>query len=610
MNLYRQVHKQTLLPLQRPYYARGAAGAAFWKSLRHQCQASGDLAELQAEGERLVASPPVELTYSLFALFRTRGSRLEYERVYFAKRLRLNTFALLSLLDSDSEAADVYFAALLDVLWSICSEFTWCLPAHVGEERPVSETIDLFAAETGFALAEISLLLGERLPRMLRERMAEQVEARLFKPFLEQGPYEWEEARHNWAAVCGGSIGAAALLLLQEAKDAPRLASILERTERAMPFYLQGFGEDGACLEGLDYWNYGFGYFVYYADLLYHRSGGEMNWFALDQVKRIATFQQKCFLGGFSVANFSDALPEARVQLGLSHSLAEKYKGEVAVPPERLRAEYSRDHCSRWAPALRNLIWRDYETIHTEWAADDFYLEQAEWLISRYEWAGDMYGFAAKGGHNGEPHNHNDLGHFLLVGHGQSFLSDLGCGEYTRDYFGERRYHYDANGSQGHSVPQIDGIMQSPGAERKAVVLEQATSAEECRLVLELSAAYPCEGLQSFRRSWVWQKTGLPSLLLQDDFQFAKVPGSLIERFVTLIKPDLSLKGTVVLWREKLAVQIHYDAHQLNLEIYEQSFRDHFGNDVRWYALDFSLLKQEMACRIDFRFAFVQLEGE
>lgn len=609
MNLYHQVHKQTLLPLQWPYYAKGAAGAAFWKSLRHQCQASGDLAELQAEGERLVASPPVELTYSLFALFRTRGSRLEYERVYFAKRRRLNTFALLSLLDSDSEAADVYFAALLDVLWSICSEFTWCLPAHVGEERPVSETIDLFAAETGFALAEISLLLGERLPRMLRERMAEQVEARLFKPFLEQGPYEWEEARHNWAAVCGGSIGAAALLLLQEAKDAPRLASILERTERAMSFYLQGFGEDGACLEGLDYWNYGFGYFVYYADLLYHRSGGEMNWFALDQVKRIATFQQKCFLGGFSVANFSDALPEARVQLGLSHYLAEKYKGEVAVPPERLRAEYSRDHCSRWAPALRNLIWRNYGAAPMEWGAGDFYLEQAAWLVSRYEWAGEIYGFAAKGGHNGEPHNHNDLGHFLLVGQGQSFLSDLGCGEYTRDYFGAGRYDYAANGSHGHSVPQIDGVMQSSGADRKAVVLEQATSTEECRLVVELSGAYSCEKLVSYQRSWNWKKADLPSLLLQDDFQFAEVPGSLIERFVTWIKPDLSLKGMVVLRREKLAVEIHYDSHQLNLEVDEQNFRDHFGNDLRWYALDFSLLKQKMACRIDFRFAFVWSDG-
>src|SRR5690606_38720081 len=53
---------------------------------------------------------------------------------------------------------------LLEAIWAICSEVTWCLPAHVSPERPLAETIHLFAAETGFALAELRLLLGSRLP--------------------------------------------------------------------------------------------------------------------------------------------------------------------------------------------------------------------------------------------------------------------------------------------------------------------------------------------------------------------------------------------------------------------------------------------------------------
>lgn len=62
-----------------------------------------------------------------------------------------------------------------------------------------------------------------------------------------------------------------------------------------MDYYLQGFGPDGACLEGLGYWNYGFGYFVYYADLLRKRTRGEMDWFRAEKVGRIALFQQKGF---------------------------------------------------------------------------------------------------------------------------------------------------------------------------------------------------------------------------------------------------------------------------------------------------------------------------
>ncbi|MEK5164225.1 heparinase II/III family protein [Paenibacillus sp. FSL R5-0527] len=585
------------------FYYSGGDGAAFWEALRHRPDVAPDVAEIKAEGERLLASPAAELTYSLFSLFEARGSRLEYERVYFEKRRRLNTFALLSLLEPESE---VYKTALLDALWSVCSEFTWCLPAHVDAERPVSETIDLFSAETGFALAEIRLLLGDRLPGLLRIRIAELVDERLFGPFLEKGPFAWEEAEHNWAAVCAGSIGSAALLLLGEAEDRARLARILEKTERCMSFYLKGFGEDGACPEGLGYWNYGFGYFAYYADLLLQRSRGKLDWFRRDKVRRIAGFQQKCFLGGAAVANFSDALPQASIQLGLSCYLARRYAGEVAPPPAALRADYRADHCSRWAPTLRNLIWRDRAASPADWEAGDFYLQDASWLISRFSSGAGTFGFAAKGGHNAEPHNHNDLGQFMLAGGGEFFLSDLGCGEYTRDYFGEGRYAYDCNGSQGHSVPIIDGVLQSPGRNKTAAVLEQEADKDECRLALELSGAYECKELRSFRRTWVWRKSELPTLSLQDDFRFAEAPGSLTERFVSLIKPVNSEPGRLLLKRGDLAVELLYDYRWLRSEITERNYRNHFGEETTWYTLDFHALWPEASYGVGFLFKFVK----
>lgn len=248
----------------------------------------------------------------MFAVFAQRGTRLEYERVYFERRRRLNTFALLALLDPDDQVAE---HELLDMIWSVCGEYTWCLPAHLGADGH-ERAIDLFAAETGFTLGEIALLLQGRLPRLLQTRIEAEVNRRLFEPFLRNGPYEWETARHNWAAVCAGSVGAAALLLL---RDPEALSAILERVHASLECYLQGFGADGACPEGPGYWNYGFGYFVYFADLLARRTLGEADWFAGDKVRRIAEFQQKCYLGGDRVANFSDAVPHCRVQIGLSH---------------------------------------------------------------------------------------------------------------------------------------------------------------------------------------------------------------------------------------------------------------------------------------------------
>ena len=48
----------------------------------------------------------------------------------------------------------------------------------------------------------------------------------------------------------------------------------------------------------------------------------------------------------------------------------------------------------------------------------------AQWMICKDQ---NGNGFAAKGGHNDENHNHNDIGHFLCVWQGELLLTDLGA---------------------------------------------------------------------------------------------------------------------------------------------------------------------------------------
>ncbi|MNJ26086.1 Heparinase II/III-like protein [compost metagenome] len=583
------------------YFPDGDA-RRFWRNVRNGKEYAADLAEIRAEGDRLRGAAWPDLTYSLFSQFAQTGSRLAYERAYFERRRRLNTYALLSLLEPECEE---HHTELLEAIWRVCSEVSWCLPAHVSPERPLAETIDLFAAETGYTLAELSVLLSDRLPEMLHVHIAELVYGRLLKPFVESGPYEWEEAEHNWSAVCAGSIGSAALLLLDENQDRELLARILEKTQHSMTCYLKGFGDDGACLEGLGYWNYGFGYFVYYADLLYKRSRGELDWFAQTKVKTIAGFQQKCFLGGSAVVNFSDALPYGSVHIGLSRYISSTY-ASVPPPPSRLRADYREDHCSRWAPALRNLLWRGLSAEVQDWEPGDFLLKDAGWLISRTVSPKGVFGFAAKGGHNDEPHNHNDLGQFMLAGDGEFFLSDLGCGEYTKDYFGLARYTYDCNGSQGHSVPMINGGQQMAGRARTASILEQTSSGMETRMAVELSKAYDCEALLSFKRSWLWSKEELPDLELRDVFAFSSKPLTLVERFVTLIQPEELGEGRLLLSRSDLALELVYDQRQLQAEVKERIYRDHFGKDQVWYTLDFHVLQPERHLELSFLFQFIR----
>lgn len=563
-------------------YYPGGQQEEFWVGVLSNPIYEHDRNAVRAEGLHLLGSKMPELTYQLFSEFERVGTRLGYEHVYFARRRRLNTFALLSLLEPENAE---YLEELCEIIWSVCDEYTWCLPAHL-KGGEADQTIDLFSAETGFSLSEISLLLGDRIPQLLRKRIASEVSVRLFIPYLEHGPHHWETAKHNWSAVCAGSIGAAVLL---QKEPNSGLTEILTKVLGSMDYYLQGFGDDGVCQEGVGYWNYGFGYYVYFADLLKRRTQGRIDLFVNPKVRQIALFQQKIVLCGNAVANFSDSVPTVGVQIGLTHYLSNVYP-ELEVPSLDNRTEYTDDHCSRWAPAFRDFIWLDSAKQASDLEGSSYYMADAQWLVSRHATNYGRFGFAAKAGHNGEPHNHNDVGHFILMHEEAVYAADLGCGEYTQAYFGEGRYDYACNGSQGHSVPIIDGCGQVEGIDNAAKNVEVQTGEAEDKMILDLSGAYDVPHLLMLKRKLVWSKTDMPSLTLEDEYSFTTVPSQIIERIVTRCQPRVDEAGVVELVAEAgQPARIRYDAQGADVQISARTFSDHFGQPSVYYTIDFEL---------------------
>ncbi|MCM3727189.1 heparinase II/III-family protein [Neobacillus cucumis] len=581
----------------------------WWRSISHNAVFQPLLDEIRNEAGRILTEKDPELPYSLFKNFFETGFRLEYEKVYFEKRRRLNTFTIMVLLEPTNID---YLTALENTIWSICNEYSWCLPAHLLNSPETSVqvsyslkeafvqaySIDLFAAETAFSLAEILRLTEDYLNPLICKRIYEEVYKRIFHPFKDNH-FGWETQTHNWAAVCAGSIGSAALHLL---KDPGELAIVIERVLPAMDSYLKGFNDDGICLEGYGYWQYGFGYYVYFADLLKKRTGGKLNLFDSEKVHQIALFQQRCFLSRNLVVNFSDAQPTATVFLGLSHYLSKIYN-DFEVPEQDLRAKYTEDHCSRWAPAIRNLLWFDDTALPTQRKSETFYSEKPAWFISRHQSESGCFSFAAKGGHNDEPHNHNDLGHFILQGNNEVFLKDLGAGLYTKDYFNDKRYTYLCNGSQGHSVPIINNQFQKDGAEHFARIRHASLEEEVDTFELDIENAYEEEGLQKLSRKFSWMKLNQPKLILEDKYTFTEQPVSIIERFII---PPLSItkddKGVSLEGQERL--RILYDKTKLSLVVRILEFENHFGKTENNMALDFIVINPERNCSVKLVFQF------
>jgi len=305
------------------------------------------------------------------------------------------------------------------------------------------------------------------------------------------------------------------------------MENILPRVKETVSCFLSGFTEDGICLEGLSYWHYGFGFFLCLADLLREYTHGELNYFADPKVRKIAAFAQRMFLGDRATVSFSDSGRGNRYHLGLLHYLKGEYGDEIRLPPRSI--SYTNDQCGRWGLHLRAFLWFDETLPHGQIEQEStVYAPHAQWLIKRTP----AYGFAAKGGRNNEPHNHNDLGSFLVVKDGQQVLCDLGSGIYSRDYFrGPTRYLNLHTSSRGHSVPVINGIYQTAGKEYGAT-----SSFEDGVFTTEIHGGYNLPALTSLTRSFSF---GTDHILLQDKYSYDGTPDSFTERFISVVEPQV-----------------------------------------------------------------------
>ncbi|MCC8160580.1 MAG: hypothetical protein LIO53_04585 [Oscillospiraceae bacterium] len=200
------------------------------------------LSQLDGEYEMYKDSPARELSFSSFKEYFVSGNRLAYENEYFHRRSVLRDFALKAWLGEDGA-----LIRLENVMWAVCNELTWALPAHLGGDM-FAETIDLFAAETAQTLTEILSLLHGKISEEIEERCIGEVKRRVLNPFVSRkNPYAWESMESNWCAVCGGCVGMTALYLIEDNND---LKSVTDSLKPTFDSYIAGFGADGACLEG------------------------------------------------------------------------------------------------------------------------------------------------------------------------------------------------------------------------------------------------------------------------------------------------------------------------------------------------------------------------
>ena len=502
----------------------------------------------------------ITLDYQSFMYFFTTGSRIEYEKKYFTRRRQLTENLMLYLLYKEQ----VYLDGICEVIWQICSQITWVYPAHLRgiEVADYRTHIDLGAAETALTLAEIDYLMGDALPERIRALIRCEIEERIFDAF-ESRPYFWEKLETNWPGVCAGGVAIAYMYLAPE-----RFEKVKDRIFAAMESFMKSYGEDGSNTEGTSYWEYGFWSYLNFADVLYHYSDGEIDMRHGEKVDRMARFPQKTVMRGNIISSFSDCMRTYTFShVGLFSYLSKNYEGFEIFKPTTVSFEPS---YSKPAWVLRDFLWSDPDCYKSEPELElgMEYMEDAQWYVVRKK----DYSFAAKGGHNDEGHNHNDVGNFIFATDAGQMIADMGAMEYTAKCFSRERYTLLQNSSRGHSVPIVDGKEQSCGKRAHANVVEVSDN----KFVLELQEAYDTD-ISKITRTFELLERGV---VLTDAYE--PIEGHQVtERFISLIEPkvegDLVRIGDVVLKADS-SVSISVD-----------SVRDKKANDVPVWLMDYEV---------------------
>ena len=441
--------------------------------------------EVEEAAQKLHDKKIEALPYSTFSLFRETGSRVEYEEQYMEHRKMLCAFCAMVLLDKGEK----WLYKLCDIIFAICDEYTWALPAHLRNRETSEEiitTIDLFASETAFALAEVHYTLRDKLPQGVLDRMEYELKRRIVAPYLQT---ERRFGISNWSGVCASGVGATLMYLgLNDEFEKAKKNLFINIKD-----FLDSFPEDGCCLEGSLYWFYGFSHFCYLAELLCNYTDGKINYFEDEKVKKIAFFINNIYLEDNFVIPFSDSSHTYNYNPGILCLLASKYDG-IYIPPKKYMEKFENSARYRFVTFLRNLYLAKDLPEKTESKKGFFCYPESGWYINKSK----NFVLAAKAGHNDEPHNHNDVGSFVVFDDGRFILDDAGWAKYDSKYFveSERYSGTKATTSSGHSLPVIDECAQKFGREFCGKIL----CADEKAFALEYSAAYGIEGLSLLER--------------------------------------------------------------------------------------------------------------
>lgn len=483
-----------------------------------------------------------KINKSLYDQYNKDGKRGSYEKPHNSRREKLSICVLYYLLGHKK-----YLNTIEKYLNAICDEHTWVMPFHRGR------IIDLYSADTAFILAEIIFILKDKINSKIYTKVEKTINKRIFIPYLDKNiKHRWYKNNDNWNAVCNSEI-ASAFLLIED--NNARKARAIKKALGGLEVYInKSFKDDGSTEEGILYWNYGISMFVIFSEMLRASSKNKIDLLKINKVKKIAQYPSQIQLSLKAFATFSDtsetgAIFHPGIIQRLSQMTGEKSLLGLISKPSELD----------WFginTMLRRILWWNGKITNSVELGDSTLLDVG---IARLIGKGSSVSLITKAGNNGENHNHNDVGSFIINIFGENFVTDPGAGLYSKgyhDYSNSARYKNIFTNSFGHSVPRIDNTLQSAGKKFSGKILSVKKINSTKYVSIEMSGAYNIPKLKKLIRNISIKDN---KVILEDKYLFSGNSLEIEEALITWLN---------VVVRKNIAI-ISNKNHKLLLTIQE-----------------------------------------
>lgn len=503
-----------------------------------------------------------------------------------------NTNALRKLVLAElAEGKGRFIPQIINGCWSLCEMTSWCLSAHLSLQKAgaglpdVEEpVIDLGVGMTSALLSWVNYFFEssfDKVNPLIAKRIHYEINKRVLEPYYSRNDFWWMALGKEGTMVNNWNIwinyNVLTCVLLNETDIQKKQAAVYKTMQSADQF-INYYKDDGGCEEGPAYWSHAGGMLYQYLDLL--KRSAAVNLFSQPLVQHIGNYIAKAYITGRYYINYADASAKLDPDAGLIYAfakatgdtvlrnfgtyLASQQRWQERVPDETL--EMSIDNAFNAKEILSG--------HNIPPAYDEFWLPGTQIMGARDD-AKDTKGFyvSALGGHNGESHNHNDVGTCIVFYNNQPMLIDIGSETYRRQTFGPERYTIWTMQSAYHNVPLINGVQQKDGAKYAARSVDFKSKGQDVFFSLDIAGAYP-EAAKVSKWMRTYHLNRGHSLTINDQYELLENAGASELHFMTSAKPVLEGEGKLQLVNNDAGIMLTYDPAKLKPAIETIAVKD------------------------------------